>query len=235
MTRPRLAARIAGLFYLTITASALYAYLHVRGELIVPSDKARTGANLIAQEHFFRTGLTAAVLVVLCNPPMGAILYFLLRVVNPLLALLALVFITISTTIEAMNLLNYAAPFFTFSLPEYHAAFSPEQIQALARGPIKLFGFTFTVSLSFFGVFCALTGYLILRSKFLPWFLGALMMAGGVAYLLNGITVFLDLPDIPHLFDVTLVAENALALWLVVFGVDEAKWRDQASPAIQSS
>src|SRR5215813_4731873 len=112
LRHPRLLARIAGLFYLTITACALYAYLHVRGELIDTADMARTGANLLAQEQFYRTGWTAAAVVVLCNPPLGVILYALLKVVDRQLALLALVFIAISTTIEAMNLINYIAPLF---------------------------------------------------------------------------------------------------------------------------
>jgi hypothetical protein len=34
---PRLLARIAGAFYLIITAFALFAYMHVRGQLIEPA------------------------------------------------------------------------------------------------------------------------------------------------------------------------------------------------------
>ena len=94
---PRLLARIAGVFYLIITAFALFAYLYVRGQVIVPGDMARTAANILAQEQLYRTGFSAAVIVVICNPPMGLLLYELLKVVNPRLALLALVFIIIST------------------------------------------------------------------------------------------------------------------------------------------
>lgn len=225
---PRRLARIAGLFYVTIIVSAVFAYLYVRGGLIVPGDMAKTGANLLAHEQLYRLGFLAAIVTVLCNPPMGVFLTSLLKVVNPRLALLALIFITISTTIEAMSLLNYIAPLFTFSLPEYRAAFGPEEIQALARGAIRLYGYTFAISLAFFGVFCALTGYLIVRSKFLPRIIGALMIAGGVCYLLDDVTTFLALPDIPYLIVVPLVAETSLALWLVVVGVNAAKWREQA-------
>jgi hypothetical protein len=224
---PRLLARVAGVFYLIITACALFAYLYVRGQVIVPGDMARTAANILAHEQLYRTGFSAAVIVVICNPPMGLILYELLKVVNPRLALLALVFIIVSTTIEAVNLLNYITPLFTFSLPEYHAAFDPNEIQALARGPIRMFEYVFSVSLTFFGVFCALIGFLIFRSKFLPAILGLLMMAAGVTYWINSFRLFLALP-IPYLPWVTLIAELSLALWLLVVGVNEAKWRAQA-------
>ena len=221
---PRLLARIAGVFYLIITACALFAYLYVRGQVIVPGDMARTAANILAHEQLYRTGFSAAVIVVICNPPMGLILYELLKVVNPRVALLALVFIIISTTIEAVNLFNYIAPLFTLSLPEYRGAFDPDELQALARGPIRLFGYAFSVSLTFFGVFCALNGYLILRSKFLPAVLGLLMIVAGVTYWINSFQLFLALP-IPYIQWVTLIAELSLALWLLVVGVNEAKWR----------
>jgi hypothetical protein len=150
-----------------------------------------------------------------------------LKVVNPRLTLLALLFITVSATIEAVNLLNYVTPLFTFSLPEYRSAFQANEIQALARGPIRMFEYLFSVSLTFFGVFCALIGFLIFRSKFLPAILGLLMMAAGVTYWINSFRLFLALP-IPYLQWVTLVVELSLALWLVVVGVNEAKWRAQA-------
>ena len=221
---PRLLARVAGGLYLIITAFALFAYLYVRGRLIVPDDMTRTAANIVAHEQFYRLGFSAAIIVVICNPPMGLILYELLKVVNPRLALLALIFIIISTTIEAFNLFNYIAPLFVFTLSQYRNTFSPAELQALASGPIKLFGYAFSVSLTFFGVFCALIGYLTLRSKFLPAALGLLMIVAGVTYWINSFRLFLALP-IPYLPWVTLVAELSLALWLVAVGVNEAKWR----------
>jgi hypothetical protein len=149
---PRLLARIAGAFYLIITACALFAYLYVRGRLIIPGDMPQTASNIVAHEGLYRSGLAAAVVVVVCNPPLGLILYELLKIVNPRLALMALVFITVSTTIEAVNLFNYISPLFTFTLPEYVSAFDAAQRQALARGPIRMFAYVFDVSLSFFEV-----------------------------------------------------------------------------------
>jgi hypothetical protein len=169
---PRLLARVAGAFYLIITAFALFAYMHVRGQLIDTGDMARTADKIVANEQLFRIGFTAAVIVTICNLPLGFILYELFKVVNPRLALLALVFIIASATLEAVNSYNYLAPLITFTLPEYLNAFDAEQRQALARAPIRFWAYGFSVSLMFFGVFCALIGTLILKSKFLPWLLG---------------------------------------------------------------
>jgi hypothetical protein len=225
---PRLLARIAGAFYLVITACALFAYLYVfYGQLIVGGDMAHTATNILAHERLYRLGLAAAVIVVVCNLPMGFILSELLKVVNPRLAQLALVFIMASATIEAINLFNYIQPLFTLTTPEYRSAFQASELQALARGPIRMFDYAFSVSLTFFGVFCALIGYLIYRSKFLPKILGLLMVVAGVTYWINSFRLFLALP-IPYIPWVTLIAENSLALWLLVVGVNEAEWRAQA-------
>ena len=229
---PRLLARVAGAFYLIITAFALFAYMHVRGQLIDTGNMARTADNIVANEQLFRIGFTAAVIVTICNLPLGFLLYELFKVVNPRLALLALVFIIVSATLEAVNSYNYLAPLITFTLPEYLKAFDAEQRQALARAPIRFWAYGFSVSLMFFGVFCALIGTLILKSKFLPWFLGVLMVLAGTAYWIDSLRLFLQWPEIPYILRVPLIAENSLALWLLIFGVNEAKWRAQAEATL---
>jgi len=84
----------------------------------------------------------------------------------------------------------------------------------------------------FFGVFCALIGTLILKSGFLPWLLGLLMVLAGMAYWIDSLTLFLHWPEIPYILRIPLIAENSLALWLLIFGVNEAKWRAQAEATL---
>jgi hypothetical protein len=173
----------------------------------VPTNMAQTATNVVAHEQLYRLGFSAAVIVVSCNLPLGWICFELFKVVNPRLALLALIFITTSATIEAVNLFNYITPLFTFTLPEYIRAFDAGEIQALARGQIRLFGYGFSVALVFFSVFCVLMGYLILRSRFLPAILGLLMIAAGVIYCIENFALFLALPNIPYIGWVHLAAE----------------------------
>jgi len=82
--------------------------------------------------------------------------------------------------------------------------------------------------LFFFGFFCILLGVLILRSRFLPHWLAPPLMAAGVGWL-----VYL----IPHvalygkyvIFPLGFIAEFELMLWLVIKGVDEARWLSVSS------
>jgi hypothetical protein len=228
MKHPRPMARIAGALYVIITACALFAYLYVRDQIIDVDDMARTAANFVAHEQLYRLGFAAAVIVVVCNLPMGFILSELLKVVNTRIAQLALVFIVASATLEAVNLFNYIEPLFTFTLPEVRNAFDAAEVLALARGPIRMWSYAFSVSLTFFGVYCALIGFLICRCGFLPRVLGVLLIACGATYWINAFRLFLALP-VPYIQWVTLVGENALALWLLVVGLDEARWRERAA------
>ena len=87
--------------------------------------------------------------------------------------------------------------------------------------------------LLFFGPFCLLIGYLILRSSFLPRVLGVLMAVAGLSWL-----AFL-LPAVPHYLSIAIevlgfLAELSLCLWLLVMGVNVERWKQQASAARSS-
>jgi len=77
--------------------------------------------------------------------------------------------------------------------------------------------------LPFFGIYCLLIGYLILRSTFLPRTLGALMAFGSLGWL-----TFLSPPLAQSLYPYNLapgiIGEGSLTLWLLVFGIDVPKW-----------
>jgi hypothetical protein len=61
-------------------------------------------------------------------------------------------------------------------------------------------------------------------------YLGLLMMVAGLTHGINNFGRFLAL-KILYIQWVTLIAELSLALWLLVVGVKEAKWRAQAGTA----
>jgi hypothetical protein len=85
-------------------------------------------------------------------------------------------------------------------------------------------------NLVFFGFYCLLIGYLILRSTFLPRVLGVLMALAGLGWLTfaspglaHSLSPFNLVPGI--------LAEGALTLWLLVMGVNSERWKEQARAA----
>jgi hypothetical protein len=98
-----------------------------------------------------------------------------------------------------------------------------------AIGPLSLFHLVpiRINSLVFFGFYCLLIGYLILRSTFLPRILGMLMVIAGVGWL-----TFLS-PTLanhlsPYIFAPGVLGEGALTLWLLAMGVNTARWNEQS-------
>lgn len=55
-----------------------------------------------------------------------------------------------------------------------------------------------------------------------------MMMASGVTYWIDSFRLLVQLPEISHIVKVPLVTESSLALWLLVFSMNEAKWRARA-------
>jgi hypothetical protein len=84
----------------------------------------------------------------------------------------------------------------------------------------------------FDGFYCLLIGYLIFRSTFLPRILGALMAIAGLCWL-----TYLSPPLAKSLsfFNLALgiLGQESLMLWLLVMGVNEQRWKEQASPAVE--
>ena len=81
--------------------------------------------------------------------------------------------------------------------------------------------------LYFFAPYCLLLGYLIFRSTFLPRVLGILMMLAGFAWLVS-LLPQLATPIFPYVAALGIIAEAALMLWLLIKGINEDLWKQQA-------
>jgi hypothetical protein len=89
-------------------------------------------------------------------------------------------------------------------------------------------GFADLSPLVFFGPFCVLLGMLILRSRFLPRWLGWPLIVAGLGWLAYLNPVVAQHAQIV-IFLVGFLAEFVLMLWLLLRGVDEARWRERKS------
>lgn len=99
-----------------------------------------------------------------------------------------------------------------------------------AMGPLT-FAHILPVSihpLVFFGVYCALIGYLVWRSTFLPRILGVLMVFAAVGWL-TFVSTSLARSLSPYNFAPGVIGEGALTLWLLTMGVDEEEWMQRAA------
>jgi len=230
-TSPRLAARIAGVFYLITIIMGLFAEVFVRGALVVRDDPAATAANILAHQPLYRFGLAADLIMLACYVAVTLLFYGLFKPVGRSLSLLAALFSLVGIAVLAVNSLNHLAPLVFLGNADYLGAFETTQLQALALISLKLHARGYSIASVFFGIYCLMIGYLVFRSGFLPRLVGALMALGGLSFLTSSFATFL-LPllaaRLPYIGMLGGIGELSLCLWLMVVGVDVPKWKEES-------
>src|ERR1700761_151649 len=146
-----------------------------------------------------------------CDLAVAFLLYELLRPVYRSLSLIAALFRVLFITVMSVTSLNYFGILHVFQKSR-----SPEAFDA-----------GYGIALIPFGISCLLIGYLVFRSTFLPRTLGVLMAIAGGAYLIFlrpalGARLF-----VPWIVVPAVVGEASLTLWLLIMGVNSARWNQQ--------
>jgi Domain of unknown function (DUF4386) len=113
------------------------------------------------------------------------------------------------------------------------SVFTPEQLQALAYMPLDPQAISYGIQQVFYAYYLLAAGYLVFRSTFLPRTVGVLLAIGGLCYLTYSFATFLAPGFAAHLVPYIQlpsgVGELSLCLWLLVMGVNAARWKEQAS------
>ncbi|MEO0534385.1 MAG: DUF4386 domain-containing protein [Cyanobacteria bacterium P01_A01_bin.123] len=218
-------ARMGGILYLIIIIGGLFGAGYIPAMVFVHGDAAATINNILTNESLYRFGLGVHIIVVLCNIPLAVIFYDLFKFVNKSLSRLVMLFILVAATIEGVSLLNNFVPLILLQSAEQSAAImTAEQLQSTAYMHFLLHEIGFNLSLSFFGCYCLLAGYLIYRLRFLPRITGLLLAIGGACYLINSFANFLA-PELaiglsPYIFIPCFFGEATLCLSLLIKGVN---------------
>jgi hypothetical protein len=225
MTNKKL-ARIAGLLYLMVIGTGLFAEVFVRQALRVSGDAIATAHNIQASEMLYRWGFVADLTNFIIGLPCILIFYILFKQVNKYLATLAIFFVIIQTAIIAVNLLNQASPLL-FLGGQYLKSFQPDQLAMLSNHALDLQAEGYAIGLVFFGFYCLIISYLIIKSTFLPRILGVLYGLAGLCYVINSYAMFLS-PNFasalfPYIMIPSFVGEFSVSLWLLIMGVKENK------------
>lgn len=226
--------RLAGLAYLAIILLGLWGELAVRGTLVVPGDAAATAARIAASPLLWRSGLAGDLLMQVLDVPVIVVFYLLLRPVNEGLALTATLLNLVQTAVLVADRGQLLTPLLVLGDAGTVQAFSAAQLQELSRLAIRLHGHGFGIALIYFGFACLVRAVLIWRSGLLPRALGLLLGAAGLGYLINSFALLLAPAVAELLFPAVLlpalVGEVALCGWMLLRGIDQARWR-QLNPA----
>src|SRR5437667_9122355 len=179
---PRFKARIAGVSYLLGSLTSVFGQMVVLGMLVVPASATATAANILSHESLFRLGFVSSLMTVPFHLIWAVLFYGLFRPVNRSVALLAVFILLVACTMWTLSSLLHLAPLVVLQSNISLSAFAPEQLQALALMLLKLNARAYDIGLVFFGFWCALLGYLIFRSAFMPRIIGVLEVLAGLGY-----------------------------------------------------
>jgi hypothetical protein len=225
MTSNKKLARIAGLLYLIVIATGLFAEIFVRQTLRVSNDAIATAHKIQTSEILYRLGIAADLTNFVIGLPCVLIVYLLFQAVNKHLLRLALTFVIIQTAIIAVNLLNQISTLLFLTNDAYMTSFQPGQLATLALHALDLQAHGYGIGLVFFGFYCLVVGYVIFKSGLIPRVIGILYSVSGLCYLLNSFTLIL-FPKMsgilfPYFAFPAFLGEISFCLWLLIMGIKE--------------
>ncbi|MBV8658246.1 MAG: DUF4386 domain-containing protein [Burkholderiales bacterium] len=214
-------ARLAGVLYLLVVIIAPISLIYVPGQLFVAGDAAATAAHLRASEPLLRLGILCELSHQAIEVGLVLALYNLFKRVSRTHAALLALFGLVPIPIMFLNALNEIAAYKLVSSPVLAAVFSTAQLDALALFFIQLHGQGIQIAAVFWGLWLLPFGWLVIRSGFIPKFLGVLLILAGAGYVI-GSTMTLVFPHGPGvLSDIAQMLEMGeppIVIWLLIWG-----------------
>jgi hypothetical protein len=220
-------ARVAGVFYLITIVAAIVGQGVVAERLVNSHDASVTAANIVAHGDLYRFGYTAYMIEMTAQVVMTMLFYELLIPVSRTWSLIGAVLGVVGCGIKALSRVFYVAPALVVGGRHYLETFSPEQLHSLALLFYEVNEAGAAIAVVFFGFSTVITGWLIVRSTYLPRGLGWVAVVGGIGWL-----TFLW-PPLGYRLNlyiavVGLLGSVATIVWMIAFGVNEGRWVEQA-------
>ena len=214
-------SRIAALLYFISCLPAPFALLYVPNTLIVRGDAAATANNLRNCEGLLRAGMavelfsaTAVIFAVLA-------FYRLFKAVSHKHAMAFMILFLISIPISYLNVLNDLAALTFARGPAFlTAVFDKAQLDALVLFFLRLHNQGVILAQIFWGLWLFPFGIVILRSGFIPRFVGIAAILAGSGYVISSsVSLFLpaSVQGIGQLAMILGVGELTF-LWLLIWG-----------------
>ncbi|MFY9610044.1 MAG: DUF4386 domain-containing protein [Blastocatellia bacterium] len=219
-------ARLAGGLYLALAPLGFFGILYVPSVLLVPGDAATTARNILESEWLLRSGTVSHLIGQVIFILLALALYRLLKPVNEAHAVLMVVLALVGIPIAFLNEVNHLAALRLLKSAE-DGAFTSAQLQAQAMLFLDMRQDGILVALVFWGLWLLPLGFLVFRSGFLPKLLGILLVIGGAGYLIDCATRLLY-PGLPTIGQFTFVGELLFPVWLLIKGVNVARWQELA-------
>ena len=233
MNPSKTTARTAGLLYLVVAVTGGFSMLYVPS-LIVPGDVAATANNLVAHESLFRLGIVSGLTCQVVFVFLALALYQLFREVNRTHASVMVALVVAAVPVAFVNMLNQLAALRVLSGADYLAVFERDQLNALMMLFLDLHSQGLLIVEIFWGLWLVPLGLLVMKSRFMPGFLGVLLIIGFLGYCVDFLTRLL-FPSftaiVSPIAGASKFGELAMILWLLIKGVRNQKAPTELKPS----
>lgn len=226
-------ARAAGVLFLLSLIGGGFGEGYMPSKIIVSNDAAATAANIKAFAFLFRLAFAGFLLESLCDTALSLSFYVLLKSVNKQLSLLAAFFGLMGTATFATAELFYFMAMHLLGDAAYLKTFQLEQLQTMALLSLKYYTYGGALFTVYYGMGWIVRSYLIFCSGYLPKLIGVLMAIGGLGFIVRNFLLVLAPAYASDLLLMLLFPGGLLLMgWLLVRGVDIAKWNERTSAVV---
>jgi hypothetical protein len=218
------AARIAGAIYLCEIVVGPFNLVYIPRALVVSGDATATAAKILAHQTMFELAILSDLFAGVASICLVLALYRLFEDVDRFQAAAMVIFggLTIAP-IFFLNSLNWIAALTLVRGGSYLSAFTTQQQQSLAMLFLHLHGQGNLVDSVFWGLWLFPLGSLVVKSRFIPRFLGYWLILEGFVYVAFAI-VSIVAPDYGDAIFIygqpVFFAEIAIMLFLLIKGAN---------------
>jgi hypothetical protein len=202
-------ARITGLFYLGLAITGVLGFLLIRPQLFDSGEPSATLDNLIENESLARLGIGLELGIVVTQALAAVWFYRLFRAVDTFGAGMLAAFGMVNSIIVLASA-AFLATALDVALDEVGDTAGNAQLMYLISE--NLWG----VGALFFGLWLMPMGWLVLRSGWMPWGLGWILIAGGIGYVLSSFVNYLA-PDAQFAADLLTFPASVGEFWMIAY------------------
>jgi Domain of unknown function (DUF4386) len=227
-------ARIAGLLYLSASIFAPFALIYVPSKLVVLGDATATADHIRASETLLRLGIGSDLIGSIIFIFVVLALYRLFKPVSEGYAVAMAALLLVSMPISFFSVINELAALIVSKRGNFVGGFDQHQLDTLAYLFFRLRNQGILVAQIFWGLWLFPFGILVIRSGFIPRFIGYLLFIAGCGYVADSFTAVL-LPAYRQVVEPVAgnleFGELSIILWLLIWGAKEKRFSRQSIPA----
>ena len=215
-------ARLAGFYYLLVAICGFYGIIYVPSQVVVKGNALVTMQNILDKGFLFRLGITANLIGAVAFIFTVMTFYQLFKNIDERKAKLMVVLVIVQIPITFLSE-SFAFASMMLAKGEILKNLDLTQRQDWVIFFLKLKSYTINILIIFWGLWLIPLGQLVLKSGYLPKFIGILLILGGITYVIESLDYILLSDKLSFITEYGFVfystAELSTVAWLLVKGV----------------